>query len=157
MFCCHKSILILTSIINQRDFNMAISWWMATGTCQKMESDVRNKISGQSYWIPQLMQGEVPLDIDHVLLQFFVLSTGLIISTLLFFSELSLMLYRQRTMTIPNTFLPWTILDWIKSLRSHFLEMCQKKRFTFRRLAPSWTHVMSHVAPLKLRTLDPRP
>ena len=61
---------------------------MATGTNQKMEADTRNQYFGQSFWIPQLMHGEIPLEIDHILLQLLVLCIGLILSTLLFFGEM---------------------------------------------------------------------
>ena len=74
---------------------MAISWWIATGTYQKMKSDVRNIYSKQAYWIPQSMQ-EVPLEIYHVLLSFFVLGFGLVLSKFVFFGEHLYNLYRKR-------------------------------------------------------------
>ena len=74
--------------MHQRDFNEAISWWVATGICKKMEQDVRRSIVGNSYWIPQLMQGEVPLDIYHVMLSFMVLIFGLVLSIFFFLVEL---------------------------------------------------------------------
>ena len=72
---------------------MAILWWIATGTYNKMESDVRNTHPGQAYWIPFYLQGEVPLQIDHLLLGFMVLGFSLILSTFVFFGEL--MMYNQ--------------------------------------------------------------
>ena len=74
--------------MHQRDFNEAISWWVATGICKKMEQDVRRSIVGNSYWFPQLMQGEVPLDIYHVILSFMVLIFGLVLSIFFFIVEL---------------------------------------------------------------------
>ena len=74
---------------------MAILWWIATGTHKKMESDVGHKYTGQAFWVPQSIQGEEPLDIDHVLLQLMVLGFGLILSTLLFFGELLFNMYRK--------------------------------------------------------------
>ena len=74
---------------------MAILWWIATGTNYKMESDVRDKYSGQAYWIPLLMQGEVPLTINHILLSFMILCFGLVLSKFVFFGELLINLHRK--------------------------------------------------------------
>ena len=75
--------------ISQRDFNMAITWWMATGISHKMESDVRDQYFGQAYWVPQSVLGEeVPLEINHVLLSFMILGVGLVFSKSVFFCEL---------------------------------------------------------------------
>ena len=66
----------------QRYFNMAILWWVASGTYNKMESDIRNAFPGQAYWIREEKQGEVPLHIDNLILWFIVLGFSLVISTL---------------------------------------------------------------------------
>lgn len=55
---------------------MAVSWWMATGTYQKMERDVRYEHSGPAYWTPQHVQGMVPLNVHHVLPSFMLIALG---------------------------------------------------------------------------------
>ena len=81
---------------------MAILWWIATGTHKKMESDVAFKYTGEAFWIRQLMQGEVPLEIYHVQLQFLILGLGLILSTLFFFGELVFNKHRKHTVRNPS-------------------------------------------------------
>ena len=76
---------------------MAILWWIATGTQKKMESDVAFKYTGKAFWARQLTQGEVPLETNHVQLQFAVLGCGVILSTLVFFGELLQGTYRKLT------------------------------------------------------------
>ena len=76
---------------------MAILWWIATGTQKKMESDVAFEYTGQAFWARQLTQGEVPLETNHVQLQFVVLGCGVILSTLVFFGELLHGTYRKQT------------------------------------------------------------
>ena len=72
-------------------------WWIATGTYDKMRSDVQNKYNnGYAYWIPKLMQGELPLEINHILLSLLVLGFGLILSKMIFLCELLYNLYVKR-------------------------------------------------------------
>ena len=80
----------------QRYFNMAILWWVASGTYNKMESDVRNAFPGQAYWIREEKQGEVPLHIDNLILWFIVLGFSLVISTLVFFAEMTFSRHRHQ-------------------------------------------------------------
>ena len=78
---------------------MAILWWMATGTFQKMERDVGDKYTAQAFWIPQFVQDpESSLEISHVLLSIIVLVVGLILSKFVFFGELLFNLYRKRVL-----------------------------------------------------------
>ena len=95
--------------MHQRDFNAAISWWMATGIWKKMEDDVRSKFPANSFWIPQLMQEETPLEIHHVLAQSMFLVFGLVLSAFSFLVELLLKLHRNNrlkkgsiTKTVPR-------------------------------------------------------
>ena len=81
--------------MHQRDFNTAISWWIATGIWKKMEHDVRSKFTANSFWTPQLMQEETPLEMYHVAAQFMLLIFGLVLSILSFLVELLLKLYRN--------------------------------------------------------------
>ena len=81
--------------MHQRDFNAAISWWMATGIWKKMEEDVRSKFPANSFWIPQLMQEETPLEIYHVLAQSMLLVFGLVLSAFSFLVELLLKLHNN--------------------------------------------------------------
>ena len=75
---------------------MAVLWWLATGINQKMMMDVEIYFPGYPFWVPQLIQGEVPLDIDHVLFQLLLLGFGLITSTLSFICESLIAMYRKR-------------------------------------------------------------
>ena len=70
-------------------FNMAILWWVASGTYNKMERDVRSAFPEQSYWIREEKRGEVPLHIDNLLLWFIILGFSLMISSLVFFGEIA--------------------------------------------------------------------
>ena len=81
--------------MHQRDFNTAISWWIATGIWKKMEHDVRSKFIANSFWIPQLMQEETPLEMYHVAAQFMLVIFGLFLSILSFLVELLLKLHRN--------------------------------------------------------------
>ena len=81
--------------MHQRDFNTAISWWMASGIWKKMEDDVRSKFPANSFWIPQLMQEETPLEMYHVAAQFMLLIFGLVLSIFSFLVELLLKLHRN--------------------------------------------------------------
>ena len=60
-----------------------------------MEHDVRSKFIANSFWIPQLMQEETPLEMYHVAAQFMLLILGLVLSILSFLVELLLKLHRN--------------------------------------------------------------
>ena len=76
---------------------MAILWWVASGTYNKMESDVRNAFPGEAYWIREEKQGEVPLHIENLILWFIILGFSLMISILVFFVEMKFSMYRHWT------------------------------------------------------------
>ena len=68
---------------------MAILWWIASGTYNKMRSDVENNFNkGNVYWVHELMHSEAPLEIHHVLLAFLILCFGLVVAKFAFFAEL---------------------------------------------------------------------
>ena len=68
---------------------MAVMWWTATGTGNKMESDVKNHFKmGNPYWIHRLIHKEEPLELYHVLLAILMLGFGLVFSKCVFFAEL---------------------------------------------------------------------
>ena len=68
---------------------MAVMWWSATGTWNKMESDVGNHFKmGNPYWIHRLIHKEEPLELHHVLLAILMLGFGLVFSKCVFFAEL---------------------------------------------------------------------
>ena len=73
----------------QRDFNMAILWWIATGSNKKMESDIALQYMDprKALWTRRLTQGEIALEVNQFQLQFVVLGSGLILSIFLFFCE----------------------------------------------------------------------
>ena len=73
----------------QRDFNMAILWWIATGSNKKMEGDIAFKYTDPSkaLWTRRLTQGEIALEVNQFQLQFVVLGSGLILSIVLFLCE----------------------------------------------------------------------
>jgi len=73
----------------QKYFKMAILWWVASGTYNKMESDIRNAFPGQVYWIREEKQGEEPLHVDSLMLWFFILGLSHMISLLVFFVEMT--------------------------------------------------------------------
>ena len=67
---------------------MAILWWIATGTNNKMRSDIENNFkNGNPLWNPRLIQREAPLEVHHVLLAFLILGFGIVISKCIFFAE----------------------------------------------------------------------
>ena len=67
---------------------MDILWWIASGTYNKMESDIGNAFPGQAYWTREEKQGEVPLQIDNLILWFFILGFSHLISLVVFFVEI---------------------------------------------------------------------
>ena len=54
-----------------------------------MESDIGNAFPGQAYWIREEKQGEVPLQIDNLILWFFILGFSHLISLVVFFVEIT--------------------------------------------------------------------
>ena len=76
----------------QRDFNMAIHWWLASGTYQKMEADVYALQGGSSWeqavWTPINVRGnEISLTLSHLQMPFGILVFGLIPSAISFLIE----------------------------------------------------------------------
>ena len=72
---------------------MAIHWWLASGTYQKMEADVYALQGGSSWeqavWTPIHVRGnEVSLTLSHLLPSFGILAVGLIPSAIAFAIEL---------------------------------------------------------------------
>ena len=91
---------------------MAIHWWLASGTYQKMESDVYALQGGSSWeqavWTPIHVRGnEVPLTLSHLLPSFGILAVGLIPSAIAFIIEL--ILYKKMT---PNKVIG-SVQTWI--------------------------------------------
>ena len=71
---------------------MAIHWWLASGTYQKMEADVYalqgGSSWGQAVWTPIHVRGnEVSLTLSHLLPSFGVLAVGIIPSAIAFLIE----------------------------------------------------------------------
>ena len=68
---------------------MAILWWIATGSNKKMESDIALQYMDprKALWNRRLTQGEIALEVNQFQLQFVVLGSGLILSTIFFFCE----------------------------------------------------------------------
>ena len=60
-----------------------------------MEHDVRSKFTANSFWTPQLMQEETPLEMYHVLAQSILLVFGLVLSVFSFLVELLLKLHKN--------------------------------------------------------------
>ena len=93
MYC--NSNILLGSF--QRDFNMAISWWMATGINHKMAKDVDTLHSrGEAYWSRKFIHENIPLNVHHVLPALIVLILCLVFSTCIFFGEMLLNLYKKK-------------------------------------------------------------
>ena len=73
---------------------MAIHWWLASGTYQKMEADVYALQGGSSWeqavWTPITVRGneEISLTLSHLLPSFGLLGLGLIPSAIAFLIEL---------------------------------------------------------------------
>ena len=76
----------------QKDFYMAVSWWVDTGLYQKMRSDVQEFYGGHSaekdFWTKIPINGnETPLNLHHLLPAFFILGPSLMFSTIVFALE----------------------------------------------------------------------
>ena len=73
---------------------MAIHWWLASGTYQKMEADVYALQGGSSWeqavWTPITVRGneEISLTLSHLLPSFGILGLGIIPSAIAFLIEL---------------------------------------------------------------------
>ena len=82
-----KIILLL-----QRDLHMAISWWMATGTNKKMESDIHSLEGGvnwkKAFFTPKIIRQNVPIGINQTLSAFIILGSGITLSAFILFLEL---------------------------------------------------------------------
>ena len=81
---------------------MAIHWWLASGTYQKMEADVYALQGGSSWeqavWTPITVRGneEISLTLSHLLPSFGLLGLGLIPSAIVFLIELMKQSYNKR-------------------------------------------------------------
>ena len=80
---------------------MAISWWVATGTRQKMENDIQREYSVQdmhAFWNKdQLTDSELkPLNFYQVLPAFILLVVGLTPSLIMFLCEIFFHRYKKR-------------------------------------------------------------
>ena len=95
---------------SQRDFNSAISWWLATGIAHKEENYLRThhtspvyKLLDGCYWTweneKHVRGDETPLKMEFLLLPFILLGCGLLPSTLLFWLELLHQRCKRRPVT----------------------------------------------------------
>ena len=80
----------------QRDFKVAISSWIETGISQKMEKDFTTSLAyrghfEEAFWkYSGTMHSNKPLTLQHVLPSFMALGLGLILSIIVFMSEMLL-------------------------------------------------------------------
>ena len=85
---------------------MAISSWLETGICQKMENEITTSPDfrsyfGGSFWARINLHGNKPITIHHVLPSFMVLGFGLIPSIIIFILELLLCLNKKKILVEP--------------------------------------------------------
>ena len=89
-------------LLFQQDFQMAISSWLETGVCQKMENDIKTSPSWRghfdetAFWTRRIKYGNKPLTIEHVLPSIMVLSLGLTPSIIIFLLELLLFMKKRK-------------------------------------------------------------
>lgn len=73
---------------------MAMSLMVNNGIYQKVERDIKTstafRVLFEGFWTPELLRPNKPLDIDHNMPSFIVLSLGLISSTFIFCWEVFL-------------------------------------------------------------------
>ena len=89
----------------QKDFYMAVSWWVDTGLYQKMRSDVQEFYGGPSaekdFWKRiYINENETPLDLQHLLPVFFIFGPSLIVSTFVF--ALEVLCYQASKRKVPR-------------------------------------------------------
>ena len=77
----------------QEDFSLAISKLVNSGIYQKIERDITTVETAHRelfdmQWVPEQLRSTTPFTIDHALPSFIALGTGLILATLVWFSEL---------------------------------------------------------------------
>ena len=80
---------------------MAISSWLETGICQKMENEITTAPAfrgyfEESFWTRSNLKGNKPLTIQHTLPSFMALGFGLIPSIIIFILELLPCLNKKR-------------------------------------------------------------
>ena len=90
----------------QRDFQGAISSWLETGICQKMENEITTSQAfrghfEESFWTRRNVHGNRPLTVYHVLPSFMVLGFGLIPSIIIFILESLLCLNKKKIIGEP--------------------------------------------------------
>ena len=89
----------------QKDFYMAVSWWVDTGLYQKMRSDVQEFYGGPSaekdFWKRiYINENETPLDLQHLLPIFFIFVPSLIVSKFVF--ALEVLCYQASKRKVPR-------------------------------------------------------
>ena len=72
----------------QTEFNEAVAWWMGTGINLKMLSEYEAQYGSNQFWTRPKIHGNRPLMMSHIVPAFILLGFSIIVSLIVFVTEL---------------------------------------------------------------------